>query len=128
MSNKNIYLVAFYSITPRKGVNTSRKGWMDDKANLQYDERLEITKGLKKNSNVANVILNLTDKTIAKNNFNDNSDFRSFFKYYFGGYHKYISTVMKEIDPAYLEAFLSDMEEEVKAAESKAQDEKVQAE
>ena len=115
--------MAFYSITPRRGVNTSKKGWMADKNNLQYDERLEITRGLKKNSNIANVILNLSDKTIAKNNFNDNSDFRSFFKYYFGGYHKYISTVMKELDPAYLEEFLKDMEAEVASAEEKKNEE-----
>jgi len=123
LSNKNVYLVAFYSITPRRGVNTSKKGWMADKNNLQYDERLEITRGLKKNSNIANVILNLSDKTIAKNNFNDNSDFRSFFKYYFGGYHKYISTVMKELDPAYLEEFLKDTEAEVASAEEKKNEE-----
>jgi len=108
---------------PRRGVNTSKKGWMDDKANLQYDERLEITRGLKKNSSIASVILNLSDKTITKNTFNDNSDFRSFFKYYFGGYHKYVSTVMKEIDPVYLEEFLKDMEAEAAAAEEKKNEE-----
>lgn len=123
MSNKkNVYLVAFYSMKPRPGVNTSVKGWMNNKENLQYDERLEITKGLKKNSHLANVILDLSDKVITKNSFNDESDFRSFFKYFFGGYHKYISTVMKEIDPAYLEEFLSDMEAEVKAAEESAKE------
>ena len=117
-----MYLVAFYSMKPRPGVNTSVKGWMNNKENLQYDERLEITKGLKKNSHLANVILDLSDKVITKNSFNDESDFRSFFKYFFGGYHKYISTVMKEIDPAYLEEFLSDMEAEVKAAEESAKE------
>lgn len=122
MSNKNVYLVAFYTMKPRPGVKTNVKGWMDNKENLQYDERLEITKGLKKNSQIANVILDLSNKVIAKNTFNDDSDFRSFFKYFFGGYHKYISTVMKEIDPEYLEKFLSEMEEEVKAAEAKEAD------
>lgn len=119
MSNKNnVYLVAFYTMKPRPGVNTSVKGWMNDKDNLQYDERLEITRGIKKSSSLANVILDLSNKTIVRNRFNDTSDFKEFFKYYFGGYHKYISTVMKEIDPEYLEAFLSDMEAEVKAAEA----------
>jgi hypothetical protein len=104
---------------PRKGVKTNVKGWMNDKENLQYDERLEITKGLKKSSDLANVILDLTNKTIVRNRFNDTSEFKEFFKYYFGGYHKYLSTVMKQLDPEYLEAFLSDMEAEVKAAEAK---------
>jgi hypothetical protein len=104
---------------PRPGVKTNVKGWMDNKDNLQYDERLEITKGVKKNSQLANVILDLTNKTIVRNRFNDTSDFKEFFKYYFGGYHKYVSTVMKEIDPEYLETFLAEMEAEVKAAEAK---------
>lgn len=119
MKNNNVYLVAFYSMKPRPGVKTNVKGWMDNKENLQYDERLEISKGLKKNSNLANVILDLTNKVVTRNTFNDDSDFKSFFKYFFGGYHKYISTVMKEIDPEYLEAFLAEMEAEVKAAEAK---------
>lgn len=111
--------MAFYTMKPRPGVKTNVKGWMNDKSNLQYDERLEITKGLKKNSYLANVILDLTEKKVTKNSFNDDSDFRSFFKYFFGGYHQYVSTVMKELDPAYLEEFLADMEAEVKAAEDK---------
>lgn len=121
MKNKNVYLVAFYTMKPRPGVNTSVKGWMNNKENLQYDERLEITRGLKKNSQLGNVILDLSNKVITKNSFNDESDFRSFFKYYFGGYHKYISTVMQQLDPEYLTAFLAEMEEEVKAAEAAAQ-------
>ena len=120
MSNKkNIYLVAFYSMKPRPGVKTQVKGWMNDKENLQYDERLEITRGLNKKSELANVILDLSNKTIVRNRFNDSSEFREFFKYYFGGYHKYISTVMRELDPEYLEEFLKDMEAEVAASEAK---------
>lgn len=122
MNNKhNIYLVAFYGMKPRPGVNTSKKGWMENKENLQYDERLEITRGQKKSSQLANVILDLSNKTVVRNTFNDDSDFRSFFKYYFGGYHNYISTVMKELDPEYLEQFLLEMEAEVAAAETSEQ-------
>ena len=110
--------MAFYTLKPRQGVNTAVKGWMDNKENLEYDERLEITRGLNKKSQLANVILDLSNKTIVRNRFNDSSEFREFFKYYFGGYHKYISTVMKQLDPEYLEEFLKDMEAEVEAAES----------
>ena len=115
--------MAFYGMKPRKGVNTSVKGWMADKANLQYDEKVEITRGQKKSSALASVILNLSQKSVQRNTFNDDRDFKSFFKYYFGGYHKYISTVMKELDPAYLEEFLKDMEAEVASAEEKKNEE-----
>jgi hypothetical protein len=121
LNKHNIYLVAFYGMKPRPGVNTSKKGWMEDKSNLQYDERVEITRGRKKSSALANVIIDLSTKTIVKNTFNDDRDFRSFFKYYFGGYHEYITAVMKQLDPEYLTSILDELEEEMKAAEASEQ-------
>jgi hypothetical protein len=119
MFNKNnIYLVAFYGMKPRKGVNTSKKGWMDNKDNLQYDEKVEITRGHKKSSALANVILNLSQKTVERNTFNDDRDFRSFFKYYFGGYDQYITAVMKQLDPEYLTSILDELEAEMQQAEA----------
>lgn len=119
MHNKNnIYLVAFYGMKPRKGVNTSRKGWMDNKDNLQYDEKVEITRGQKKSSVLANVILNLSQKSVERNTFNDDRDFRSFFKYYFGGYDQYITAVMTQLDPEYLTSILDELEAEMKQAEA----------
>lgn len=118
MANKhNIYLVAFYGMKPRPGVNTAKRGWMDDKANLQYDEKIEITRGQKKSSALARVILNLSQKTVERNTFNDDRDFKSFFKYYFGGYDQYITAVMKQLDPAYLTAILDELEAEMKQAQ-----------
>lgn len=119
MHNKNnIYLVAFYGMKPRKGVNTSKKGWMEDKSNLQYDEKVEITRGHKKSSALANVILNLSQKSVERNTFNDDRDFKSFFKYYFGGYDQYITAVMKQLDPEYLTSILDELEAEMQQAES----------
>ena len=119
MTNKHdIYLVAFYGMKPRKGVNTSVKGWMADKNNLQYDERVEITRGQKKSSALANVILNLSQKSVERNTFNDDRDFKSFFKYYFGGYDQYITAVMKQLDPEYLTSILDELEAEMKQAEA----------
>jgi hypothetical protein len=103
---------------PRLGVNTSRKGWMADKNNLQYDEKVEITRGQKKSSSLANVILNLSQKSVERNTFNDDRDFKSFFKYYFGGYDQYITAVMKQLDPEYLTSILDELEAEMKQAEA----------
>jgi len=118
LHNKDIYLVAFYGMKPRRGVNTSVRGWMNDKANLQYDEKVEITRGQKKSSALANVILNLSQKKVERNTFNDDRDFKSFFKYYFGGYDQYITAVMKQLDPEYLISILDELEAEMKQAES----------
>lgn len=106
---------------PRPGVKTNIKGWMDNKDNLQYDEKVEITRGQKKSSQMANVIIDLSNKAVVRNTFNDDRDFRSFFKYYFGGYHEYITAVMKQLDPEYLTSILDELEAEMKAAEASEQ-------
>jgi hypothetical protein len=91
---------------------------MNDKANLQYDEKVEITRGQKKSSALANVVLNLSQKSVQRNTFNDDRDFKSFFKYYFGGYDQYITAVMKQLDPEYLTHILDELEVEMKQAET----------
>jgi len=121
LHNKDIYLVAFYGMKPRRGVNTSVRGWMADKNNLQYDEKVEITRGQKKSSALANVVLNLSQKSVDRNTFNDDRDFKSFFKYYFGGYDQYITAVMKQLDPTYLTAILDELEAEMKEAQANEQ-------
>lgn len=126
---KDIYLVAFYYMKPKPGVNTSVKGWMNDKSNLRYDERVEVTRGLKKDTTAANIILNFSKKTVEKNAFNGDKDFKSLFKYFFGGYHQYITQVMTQLDPEYLTAVLDELEQEMKAAQAEEKkDEEVPAE
>ena len=111
--NKNIYLVAFYSMKPRPGVNTSKKGWMDDTNNITYDERIEISRGLKRNSNTAKVILDLSNKTVDRNSWGTDRSFDEYFKYYFKGYHKYLTTVMTQLDAEYFNKMLDEMQAEL---------------
>jgi hypothetical protein len=115
---KDIYLVGFYSMKPRKGVKTSVKGWMNDTANLQYDEKVEITRGIKNSAVTAKILLNLSKKTVDRNGFNADRDFKSLFKYFFGGYHQYITEVMKQLDPAYLESVLAELQAEMEAEQA----------
>lgn len=124
---QDIYLVASYFMKPKPGVNTQIKGWMEDKSNLRYDEKVEITRGLKSNSGTANIVLNLSTKSVTRNRFNGDLDFKSLFKYFFGGYHQYITAVMSQLDPSYLTAILDELEQEMKEAEAKTED-KVEAE
>jgi hypothetical protein len=126
---KDIYLVAFYYMKPKPGVNTSVKGWMENPTNLRYDERVEITRGLKKDTAAAKILLNLSEKTVTRNGFNEDRDFKSLFKYFFGGYHQYITQVMSQLDPEYLKSILDELEAEMKAAEAEEKkDEAVPAE
>ena len=117
MSNKNIHLGAFYALKPRRHVNTTVKGWMDDPNNIQWDERIEITRGTKRNSVDAKILLNLSTKTVERNLWGDNRSFDDLFKYFFKGYHQYVTQVMTQIDAEYFNSILDEMQEEEKQHE-----------
>jgi len=102
--------VAFYYMKPRVGVNTSLKGWMDNPNNIQYDERVEVTRGLKKDSLQSKVIMNLSTKTVTKNAWSENKDFNELFKHFFKGYHQYITAVMTKLDAEYFNKMLDEMQ------------------
>ena len=112
---KDLHLLAFYLIKPRDPKRTKEKGYMQDPANHQYDERIEFTRGLSsKDQMYAGVILNLNKKTVISNRYdysNQNSEFDKLFKYFLEGYPQYIEKVMRELDPVYLEQFLPKKEE-----------------
>jgi len=113
MSNKNIYLSAFYSIRPRRHIKTHVRGWMDDPNNIQYDERIEITRGEKKNTVNAKIVLDLNNKIVVRNSWGDNRAFDDLFKYFFKGYHKYITEIMTKLDPEYFNRMLDEMQSEI---------------
>ena len=98
MSSKNIYLVAYYSAKPKDPKLTKIAGYMKDPANFEYDESINITRGLKtKDQNLARVILNLTNKTVVKNSFNENKDFATLLTHYQEGYPKYINPLIAQL-------------------------------
>lgn len=120
MSNKNIYLVARYYLKPKSGISTTAKGWMNDPNNIRYDESVDIVRGLKKNVADSQVILNLSNKTVERNSWNDNKDFDRLFAYFFEGYHSYLTSVMKQLDPEYLSAMVDKMHSEIEAMPAEA--------
>jgi hypothetical protein len=115
MSNKDIYLVAFYSMKPKRHVRTEVAGWMKDPNNIRWDESVEITRGLKKNSVNGKILLNLSQKRIEKNGWSDGKEFNDLFKYFFKGYHKYITELMTQLDPHYFSQMLDEMKAEHEA-------------
>ena len=108
MKIKDLHLIAFYVMKPRKGVQTQIAGWMKDPNNFQYDERVEFTKGLSsKDQQYAVVILNLSKKIVVTNRYNkEQRDFDGLFKYFLEAYPQHVATVMAELDVAYLEQFI----------------------
>lgn len=103
---KSIFLVAHYYMRPRGRATTQIKGWMNDANNLQYDEQVSITRNLKKSDlSTAKIIMDLGKKSVVRNGWNNLDDFDTLFGHFHEGYPQYTTTVMKEIDPVYLEKF-----------------------
>jgi hypothetical protein len=114
MKKQNIYLVAHYLTKPRDPRKTHVPGYMKDPANVRYDEQVQVSTRLRQQDLVtAKVIMNLTDKTVEQNSFNHNRDFNELFKYFFKGYHKYITEVMVKLDPEYFNQMLDEMQTEL---------------
>lgn len=88
---------------------------MENPANLRYDERVEITRGLKKDSAHSKLILNLSTKSIVKDAWTKDRTFDELFKYFFKGYHNYITQVMTQIDAEYFNKMLDEMQAEFDA-------------
>lgn len=108
MKIKDIHLLAFHVAKPRPGVQTQVAGWNRDPNNIQYDERVEFTKGLSaKDQQYASIILNLNTKTVVQNRYNtEQRDFDDLFKYFLEAYPKYVINVMAQLDMPYLEQFI----------------------
>lgn len=119
MKQKCIYLVATYIMKPKEWVNTSKKGWKDDPANIRYDEKVEITKGLKnRDASSANVILDLSNLKITRNTFQTERTFDELFRYFFNNYNKYLIPVMGQLNPEYLDRVAKEIEDEMAALPS----------
>jgi hypothetical protein len=60
-----------------------------------------------------------------KNSFNNNKNFDEMFKYFFKGYHKYITEIMVKLDAEYFNSMLDEMQGEL---DKENKDEKVSSE
>lgn len=112
MKKQSIYLVANYVTRPKNPKMTHIKGYMTDPANHQYDEQVAIQIKLRRKDVQAKVVLNLSTKTVERNGFNQNTDFNEMFKYFFKGYHKYITEIMVQLDAEYFNQMLDEMQSE----------------
>ncbi len=123
MKKQSIYLVANYTAKPKNPAKTHIAGYMKDPANVRYDEQVHISTRLRSKDIVsAKIIMNLSDKLVQTNNFNHNKDFDQLFKYFFKGYHKYITDVMVQLDAEYFNKMLDEMQSEVDAAKPTEQE------
>jgi len=114
MKKSTIYLIANYVTRPRDPRKTHIPGYLKDPANVQYDEQVQISTRLRpKDLQTAKIIIDLSNKKVQQNSFNSNRDFKELFKYFFKGYHKYVTEVMVKLDPDYFNQILDEMQQEL---------------
>jgi hypothetical protein len=83
---------------PKDPKRTKEAGYMSNIDNIEYDESINITKGLKQRDELnAKVILDLTNQTVKKNTFNNNKDFPSILAHYQEGYPKYLNPLIAQL-------------------------------
>ena len=100
MKHKDIYLLAFYYLKPKDPKRTKEAGYMANLDNVDYDESINITRGLKpKDSLGAKVILNLSQQQVTKNGWNGHKDFPELLAHYQEGYPKYINPLLAQLYP-----------------------------
>lgn len=97
MKNKNIYLVANYTAMPKDPSQTKIAGYMKNPDNLQYDEVVYITQGLRDKDTKNSVVLDLTDEKIVKNIFEVNKTYLELFDYFYSGYTEYINECVAKL-------------------------------
>ena len=101
---------------------------MDNPENIRWDEQMLVTRGLKPKDNSAQVVLNLSEKSVVRNTFTQGKTFDEVFIYFLNGYSQYLVPVMGQLDREYLEAIAAELQtqlppetmtdEEMKAAQA----------
>jgi hypothetical protein len=98
MADLSIYLIAKYTGMPKDPRRTATPGYMKDPNNIEYDEQVYISRGLRDKDLKNQVVLNLTEEKIVKNNFNPGKNFKEIFTHYYDSYAEYIDDCINQIN------------------------------
>lgn len=81
------YLLARYLQKPRDPKQTNQAGYMLDQRNVRYDEDVVFSVGLKSKDQVEyQIILNIDQQQVVKNNIGENQDWNSIWGYFSSHY------------------------------------------
>lgn len=99
MANKSVYLVAYYMVKPKHSrVKTQNQGWMNNADNVSYEEQITVATRLKtKDLSMAKVILDLGNRSIYRNSWNNGKTFDELFGHYYSGYQRYLDPVIHQL-------------------------------
>lgn len=110
MKQSTIYLVAVHSMKPRNRVKTNKKGWMNNPDNVSYDESVRLTKKLKDNDiALGTVILDLGNRSVTRNRWNDNRQFDDLFMHFYKEYKKDLEPIINHFGYTVEMSFIKDL-------------------
>lgn len=89
MTNKSIYLVAQYLKKPRDPKATNQKNYWINEENARWDELVEFHTRIKDESKF-NVVLDLVNQKVVKNNMSDNYSWEQLSDYFYSRYSQEI--------------------------------------
>lgn len=90
------YIVITHEFRPKKGVNTSEKGWMEKENSMEMVEHVNFVTRVRKSWwNTATTILNVTDGKVVKNNA-ATTDFNEIIDHVQHKYPEHFLSFMKE--------------------------------
>lgn len=83
---------------PKDPKQTSKPGYITDPNNIEYEEQVYISRGLRDKDLQNQVVLNLTEEKIVKNGWRSGSNFTELFTHYYDGYAEYIDDCVNQIN------------------------------
>lgn len=101
MANNSIYLIAKYTARPKDPAQTYKAGYMANPNNIEYEEQVYLTRGLKDKDVQNSVILNLTEEKIVKNTFKSGATFEAILEHYVEGYADYINDSINQLNEVF---------------------------
>lgn len=100
MQDLNIYLIASYTGRPKDPKQTAKPGYIKDSENMQYDEQVYLTRGIRSKDLKNQVVLNLTEQKIVKNTFKSGATFEEAFTHFYNGYADFIDDSVNKLNEA----------------------------
>ena len=117
---KEIYIVAQYYGKPRDPKMTRVAGYMADENNVIWDERIDVTAGLKQKDLLnSKVVINISTQEVVKDSFRSGKSFEELFSYFYDASPKEIANAIRQFGITVRKTDESDLSTNVQAEEEK---------
>jgi len=118
---KSVFVCAQYFAKPRNPKMTRVPGYMADESNVVWDERVDVTHGLKDKDLLASkVVINISEQTVVRDSFNSGKGFYELFEYFYTANPREISQAIQRFGITIKDANVGTIPEDVQGKEEKA--------